>query len=107
MPPKPSSQVGCVASGNTSHASKPRISPHRSRCLAPSRWQTEEVAVQTLAASDSTIASSMRVQLCSPDPGGAEFPERAIGYRSHMPIMSQSIDTAGFAPVNAVWRSLV
>jgi hypothetical protein len=60
-----------------------------------------------LAASDSKITSFIRSSSALQTHAAAEVPERGIGYRSNIPIMSQSTHTADFAPVNAVWRSLV
>lgn len=55
---KPSTQTGWRASRKTSHGSKPVAWWPR----APSRWHTEDVAVQKLAATESRIASSMYAQ---------------------------------------------
>src|ERR1700733_3256092 len=61
MQVRPSSQAGCRASRKTSQGSKPpALAEVRSRLRAPRRWQTEAVAVQKHAASDSTIASCIR-----------------------------------------------
>ena len=58
---KPSSQAGCLASRKTSRGSKPRISWRCAR-RAPSRWQTEAVAVHRLTVRDSKIASFIPAQ---------------------------------------------